>query len=399
MDGVAAFEFNSAPEVREALHFPPDVFIVDSTIRSLQSSVSGSRHTARGLIEIGKTLDDLGVRELIINLSWKDGLAVCEGLAGHGLRAKIVGTFRARHPQAAEWARQGVAAGADEICFESAHDGDHLRKLAEPVRSAGKHVSHGFAEAYTYQEVVDLCRAGVAVGAQSQSFHDSYFRFALTPEAAKAFYRSVRKDVPQCPPLYVHLSNFYGNATMTAVAALAAGASAADVCLNGIGHHCGHISLAEIVMVLEALYHIKTGIHLEKLADASRLVREHAGIPLSLPSPVVGDFAFMIDGAYWAAEAHLPYEERIHAKFPIAPGTVGNAERVVWAVNTITAASVRARLEAMSVAKAEQTDAAVEQIIWELGAVLRQRARYPSWMVDDEFEQLCRDVLDAARRG
>src|SRR5262249_29826915 len=117
MDGVAAFEFNSASEVREALHFPPDVFIVDSTIRSLQSSVSGSRHTARDLIEIGKALDDFGVRELIINLSWKDGLAVCEGLAGQGLRAKIVGTFRARHPHAAEWARQGVAAGADEICF------------------------------------------------------------------------------------------------------------------------------------------------------------------------------------------------------------------------------------------------------------------------------------------
>ena len=398
MDGVAAFEFNSAAEVRETLHFPPDVFIVDSTIRSLQSSVSGSGHTARDLIEIGKALDDLGVRELIINLSWKDGLAVCEGLAGQRPRAKIIGTFRARHPQAAEWACQGIAAGADEICFESAHDGDHLRKLAEPVRSAGKHVSHGFAEAYTYQEVIDLCRAGVAVGAQSQSFHDSYFRFALTPEAAKAFYGSVRRDVPECPPLYVHLSNFYGNATMTAVAALAAGASAADVCLNGIGHHCGHISLAEIVMVLEALYHVKTGIRLDKLADVSRLVRERTGIPLPLPSPVVGDFAFMIDGAYWAAEAHLPYEERIHAKFPIAPGAAGNVERVIWAVNTITAASARARLDAMGVPKAEQSDAVVERIIWELGAVLRHRARYPSWMLDAEFEQLCRDVLDATRQ-
>ena len=196
---IAEFEFNSAPEVRKELNFAPDVFIVDSTIRSLQSGVSGSYHTAQDLIDIGKALDELGVRELIINLSWKDGLTVCEGLAAIGLRAKIVGTFRARHELAPEWTQQGIAAGCEEICFESALDGEHLKTLAHPVFNADKSVSHAFAEVYGYQEVVDLCRAGVAISAQSLSFHDSYFRFALTPEAAKAFYHSVRKDVPQCP--------------------------------------------------------------------------------------------------------------------------------------------------------------------------------------------------------
>lgn len=389
----ASFEFNDLPEVRADISFEHRPYIVDSTIRSLQSGVSGSCHTARDLVDIGVALDNLGVRELIVNLSWKDGMAVCEGLANRGVRAKVVGTFRARHPSAADWAREGVASGASEICFESAADPDHLKRLAEPVLAAGAKVSHGFAEAYSYSEVLDICRAGVAMQMQSQSFHDSYFRFALTPEAAKAFYRAVRRDVPGCAPLYVHLSNFYGNATMTAVAALAAGASAADVCMNGIGHHCGHISLAEVTMVLEALYHVETGIRLDRLAEVSRLVNARSAVPVPLPGPMIGEYAFMIDGAYWAAEAHIPYDERIHAKFPIPPRTVGNVEQVIWACGTITASAVRAKLAVMGIAVEAHSDEIVERIIEGLESTLRQRARYPSWLGDNEFEQLCRDVV------
>jgi hypothetical protein len=393
MNESATFEFNALPEVRDALAFASDLYIVDSTIRSLQSGVSGSCHTARDLVDIGVALDDLGVRELIVNLSWRDGLAVCEGLAKHRVDAKIVGTFRARHPMAAEWSRQGIASGADEICFESAQDADQLKRLAGPVLDAGKKVSHGFAEAYAYDEVLALCRAGLDLDVQSQSFHDSYFRFALTPEAAKAFYRALRRDVPRVPPLYVHLSNFYGNATMTAVAAMTAGAAAADVCMNGIGHHCGHISLAEITMVLEALYGVRTGIRLEKLVAVSHLVRERSAVPMALPAPMIGDYGFMIDGAYWAAEAHIPYEERIHAKFPIPPQSVGNVEKVIWASGTITAASVKAKLGVMGIDAAQHTNDVVERIIEGLEVTLRQRARYPSWLSDNEFEQLCLDVV------
>ncbi len=62
----------------------------------------------------------------------------------------------------------------------------------------------------------------------------------------KVFIRRIRTEVPDHPPLYVHLSNFYGQATVIAVAAITAGVTAVDVCLNQSGHHCGHISLAEV---------------------------------------------------------------------------------------------------------------------------------------------------------
>src|SRR5439155_24514050 len=95
--GRGGFELNDDPTIRAQFQLAPDIYLVDSTIRSLQSGVSGSQHSAADLVAIGLALDDLGVRELIVNLSWKDGLEIVRGLAEARTRARIVGTFRARH--------------------------------------------------------------------------------------------------------------------------------------------------------------------------------------------------------------------------------------------------------------------------------------------------------------
>jgi hypothetical protein len=79
--GSGGSEFNHLPEVRARSEFAADVFVVDSTIRSLQSGVSGSLHSADDLVEIGMSLDRLGVRELIVNVSWRDGPEVIAELA------------------------------------------------------------------------------------------------------------------------------------------------------------------------------------------------------------------------------------------------------------------------------------------------------------------------------
>ena len=107
----------------------------------------------------------------------------------------------------------------------------------------------------------------------------------------------------------------------------------------------------------------------------------------------------MTDGAYWAAEAHLPYEARIHAKFPIPPGMVGNREQVIWGDGTITVDSVKAKLKVMGVDEEAITDKVAERIIAQLGAALRSSDSYPGWMLDAEFEGLCRQVLVDAGAG
>ena len=53
MDPIGA-KYNK--EVLAEMSFPRSVFLVDSTIRSLQSGVSGSTHTREDLIEIGAAI-------------------------------------------------------------------------------------------------------------------------------------------------------------------------------------------------------------------------------------------------------------------------------------------------------------------------------------------------------
>ncbi len=179
--GRGGFELNRAPEVLADFELNNNVFLVDSTIQSLQSTVSGSWHTAADLVDVGLALDQLGVRELIINPSWKDGREAFEGLAAARPSAKIVGTFRGRHPRSWEWMEEGVAAGADEIYIESAPVFPYLEKAAERLRGVGKTVSHAFAEKHSWDELVDLSRGAARLGYQSLSFHDSFFRMGVTP--------------------------------------------------------------------------------------------------------------------------------------------------------------------------------------------------------------------------
>lgn len=387
MDGTPiGFEFNRHPAALGRQEFPSEVYLVDSTIRSLQSGVSGSCHSGADLVDIGVALGELGVRELIINVTWRDGLETLTGLRQRGVTTKLVATFRARRDDSDRLVRASADAGADEVCVESVSDAAHFRALARAAHDCGVLISHGFAEAYTYEEVVGLVRTGTELGCQSQSFHDSFFRLAVSPEAIQLFVRSVLKDVPAAPPLYVHLSNFFGQATMTAVAALAAGATAVDVCANGSGHHCGHTSLAEVAVVLEALYGRSTGIKLEQLNAVSRLLQERTHIPILPWQPVVGDFAFMGDAEYWAAEADLPHDERIHATFPIAPELVGSEEKIVWSDRTLTPATIARRAE--SLGAGHVSEEYVSGVQAKLTDALDSDDEFPRWLEDKSFNEL-----------
>lgn len=385
--GQGGFELNRAPEVVGEFEFAPEIYLVDSTIRSLQSTVSGSRHTARDLVEIGLLVDKLGVRELLVNLSWRDGPEVIEGLAAARPAAKVVGTFRARHPASRELLRTGIDVGADEICIESAIDVAYLEEAAQRLGDAGLTASHAFAEKHSWDELMELSHAASRLGYRSLSFHDSYFRMGVTPEAMKAFIRKMRAAIPGHPPLYVHLSNFYGQATMTAVSAILAGATAVDVCLNQCGHHCGHTSLGEVAMVLEDLYSVTTGINLSLMTEAIHAVTERTGIPIAMTKSVIGDLAFMIDGADWASEAHLPPENRMHSGLPFAPDHVGAREQIVWSDRTATVQSIAVKLSSLDLPSSPEAAGIGLEL---LAAAVRDKTEYPAFLTDHSFEAVLR---------
>lgn len=109
--------------------------------------------------------------------------------------------------------------------------------------------------------------------------------------------------------LGIHTHNDFGLALADALAGLKGGATLVDGSLNGLGERCGNASLIEIVLALEGLYGISTGINLKALRNLSDYAAEISGIPVAPNAPFMGKYAF---------SDNLPAHVLLSAKDPYA---------------------------------------------------------------------------------
>lgn len=93
-------------------------------------------------------------------------------------------------------------------------------------------------------------------------------------------------------PLFVHCHNDYGMAVANTVAAVIAGAEGAEVAVNGIGGRSGNAALEEVVLALEKLCRIKTGVKLSLMQLISDSVEKITRIKRSPIKPITGKFSF-----------------------------------------------------------------------------------------------------------
>jgi 2-isopropylmalate synthase len=99
----------------------------------------------------------------------------------------------------------------------------------------------------------------------------------------------------------VHTHDDFGLAGANALAGYEAGASQAQVSVNGIGERAGNAAYEEVVMALRSLYGIDTGIDTTKIIELSRTIEAKADVPVPANKPVVGDNAFSHESGIHAA--------------------------------------------------------------------------------------------------
>ncbi|MFA7023175.1 2-isopropylmalate synthase [Methanocorpusculum bavaricum] len=163
-----------------------------------------------------------------------------------------------------------------------------------------------------------LFRDGVAHGADRLCFCDTVG--LLTPE------RTAEVIPPLCfAPLSIHCHNDLGLALSNTIAALRSGATCAHTTINGMGERAGNVPFEEVVMVLEKLYGYDTGIDTTKIYALSTLVSQLTKIPLAANKPIVGGMAFTHESgihAHGLMRDPTTYE-------PMSPETVGRKRRIV----------------------------------------------------------------------
>jgi isopropylmalate/homocitrate/citramalate synthase len=280
------------------------IILRDTTLRE-GVQIPGSRVSDNDKEHFVALLDELGVPEIEIGLP--DGVNACAELCHfihqRSLRIKptgLVPCYGARWRQQVELAADcglqvDVLAPVSDCLLRET---DHYRMTAEEILP---HLMEVIAYAKSRglsagAALMDACRAprerllGLLAGlhARRMVIYDSVG--TMLPWRMSELIREVQRATPT--PILVHCHNDHGMATANSLAALDAGASAADVAVNGLGGRAGNAALEEVVMALEQLCGLSTGVDTRRLRELSAFVERMTGIPNSPLKAITGRYCF-----------------------------------------------------------------------------------------------------------
>ncbi len=288
---------------------PKRVFIWDETLRDGEQT-PGVALTVDEKIEIAKMLDEIGTAIIAVGfpaVSEEEKRAVAT-IAAEGLtHAKVAAPARAIKADI----EACIDAGIEEVpIFISASDFrlkyqlqmtreqvlDRLQECIEFGKDHGLIIDY-IAEDSTRSDMDFLCeayRVAIDAGADKICIADTV-GFAR-PEVMKYIIREVKSRLwthsKYKVPMAVHCHDDFGLATANTLAAIEEGVTYPHVCVNAYGERAGNAAFEEVVMALEELYHVDTGIVTEKLYRLATLVEKHFVVPIPLHKAITGDNAF-----------------------------------------------------------------------------------------------------------
>lgn len=174
----------------------------------------------------------------------------------------------------------------------------------------------------------DVVKAVIDAGATTVNIPDTVGY--TEPEEFAHRIRTLFEKVPEANnvTISVHCHNDLGNAVANSLAAVKAGATQVECCVNGIGERAGNASLEEVVMNLKTrsdFFGVETNINTKELFKTSRLVSNLTGLSLARNKAIVGRNAF-------AHEAGIHQHGVLQSK---ATYEIMNSEDVGWSGENI----------------------------------------------------------------
>jgi 2-isopropylmalate synthase len=315
---------------------PDRVWIWDETLRDGEQT-AGTLLTIDEKIAIAKLMDEIGVAVIAAGFPMvsKQEYETIRRLSKEDFRnASLAAPARA----VLEDVKACVEAGAQEIPIFIACSrlrleyqlrmtlDEAIDRLVECTQYAR---DHGVKADYVVEDatrsdlgaIARMAAAAVDAGAEKVVIADTVG--FCRPNVMRYIIEQVRRRMAQITKrqvtLGVHCHDDFGLATANTLAAVEAGVTFPHVCVNGFGERAGNAAFEEVVMALEVLYGVQTGVKTERLYDLAQLVERSFAIPIPVHKAIVGQNAFHHgSGIHVHAQlAHsLSYE-------PILPEQVG----------------------------------------------------------------------------
>ena len=265
--------------------------------------------------------------------------------------------------------------GPEKVYEECSRALDHIkRRGAQPAVA----ISDGIRP--PLEETIPLLNGLIDAGAEQVILTDGFG--ILSPQGTRYFYKKLRQGLNKQVPIVHHVHDDFGMATAQCIAAVTAGCWP-NVAINGIGERT-FADLAQVVLSLEVLYGVNTGIRLDMLAEGAKLVERITGVRLQPHRPVVGETVFVPQFAEEYATLFTGSEPwRVT---PVVPEVVGQHPQVYWWEGMLTDMNIKAKLEQLGLAYREEHVARVAQ---EIRSRLRKLEGFPAWLPDSEVEEIC----------
>ncbi len=310
------------------------VTLCDETLREGEET-PGVYLSLEDRMRIARKLEEIGVPEIEVGYvgAIEEHFDLSRELKSEGTSLKLVSHTRT-YTNAEEWKAEldrAVEAGSDILCLLAS--GSHTLAATTPwlpvdavpervvdcveyTKTLGVHPALTLVDGIRtpLRNFIKIYEAAYDAGVERIYVMDG--QGVALPETIAYLVRLARAITGPGCEVAVHCHDDYGLATANALAGIQAGAGVADVVVNGLGDKAGVSALEEIVMSLEILYNITTGIKKEKLYELSKLVEETFKIPLAANKAIVGEnivrhqidshMATVLKGVWWAWEGFKP---------------------------------------------------------------------------------------------
>jgi 2-isopropylmalate synthase len=310
---------------------PERVFIWDETLREgVQTPTAFLTYVEK--VKLAKTMDEIGVSLITVGFP-----ALSDEEKNDVRRIANEDFHQARLAASARAVKSDVDAclecGVREILIFTPFNGlnlEHrlkmtkeqvLEKTVESIEYAKRHaVTVNFVledgSRTPIEEILQIFEAAAKAGASRLIIADSVG--FLRPLSMRYLISHVRDELSKLTrsqvPLSVHCYNDFGLATANTLAAVEEGVAYVHTSIAGFGERAGVAPMEEVVVALELLYNLDTGVDMEKLYRLAQLAEKSFALPIQYHKPIVGENAFSYE-ADEHVEAMLAYP-LMHEPFP-----------------------------------------------------------------------------------